>query len=65
MIPRSPTQRIPHSPRPRCYLCKGRRVVVDPAVVDWIALLPCPACSHRDPPTARHQGPDVDLEVAA
>lgn len=57
--------RSPHSPRPRCYLCKGRRLIVDPVIIDYIALLPCPACSHRDPPNARCQSHDLDLEVAA
>lgn len=43
----------PHTPRARCYLCHGRRVVIDPAIVEYLALIPCPACSHRDPPGGR------------
>jgi len=39
----------PYVPRPRCWLCKGRRgVVVDH--VEYVEMVPCPACSHRDPP---------------
>lgn len=57
--------RSPYTPRPRCYLCRGRRLIVNPAVVDHVALVRCPACSHRDPPTARRPLHDLDLEVAA
>lgn len=57
--------RSPYTPRPRCWRCKGRRVVIDPAVVDYLALIPCPSCSHRDPPARRARVEHVVVEARA
>lgn len=47
------THPSPYTPRVPCWRCKGRRVVIDPTITEFVALVPCPSCSHRDPP-GRH-----------
>lgn len=42
--------RTPYTPRPRCWRCKGRRLIVAPEIVETLVLIPCPQCSHRGPP---------------
>lgn len=45
--------RAPYTPRPRCWRCKGRRVIaVDH--IDYVEFVPCPSCHHTDPGRA-HQ----------
>ena len=44
--------RAPYTPRPRCWRCKGRRVIaVDH--LEYVEFVPCPSCHHRGPPSAR------------
>ena len=46
--------RDPHNPRPRCWRCKGRRVIVVDHF-DFIELKPCPSCNQRDPSGRRRK----------
>ena len=61
--------RTPYVPRPRCYLCKGRRVIVAAEITDMIVLVPCPSCSHRGPPMSglhvSHLPGDADVIARA
>lgn len=58
-------KRNPYIPRPRCYLCKGRRVIVAAEITDALVLIPCPACSHRGPPIHRGQAEHVETMARA
>lgn len=55
----------PYVPRPRCWRCKGRRVVIAAAITDRIVLVPCPSCSHRDPPGRRAAVEHAVVELIA
>lgn len=55
----------PYVPRPRCLRCKGRRLVVNPAITEYVALIPCPACTHRRPPDGRVETPLILTEARA
>lgn len=52
------------TPRPRCPRCKGRRVVLVDHF-DYLEFVPCPSCTHRDPPGRQAQRDHVETLARA
>jgi hypothetical protein len=55
--------RSPYVPRPRCWRCKGRRVVVVDHF-DHDEIVPCPSCHHTDPSPAGARPADQVFTLA-
>ena len=54
----------PYVPRLRCWRCKGRRVVIVDHV-EYVEVVPCPACSHRDPLRQLSHVEHIEMTVRA
>ncbi|MCU0973831.1 MAG: hypothetical protein MUF80_07750 [Burkholderiales bacterium] len=59
------THPSPYTPRLPCGRCKGRRLIVATEITDVLVLIPCPSCSHRDPPGRHAQHEYVETMARA